>query len=260
MFASIEVQIEANYEFSENMGSIFQGFMMEKLAENGLSDYADKLHESTLKEYNQHLEKRDGNWFWIINTLTDDAFSNLWLKCIGNLSEYKLTYCDLTVKVVDTKITTFSKSQLVELFKNDTGSNTFDLEFVTPTAFKRDGNYVFFPELGLILKSLISKYDATFPDETIYDEDLFEQIANNISIISYNLKSRNFHLEGIKVPGFVGRITVRCRGARTMVSFLNVMFRFGSFSGIGIKNSIGMGAFRYSIKTSSYQKRQQNSE
>ena len=33
-------------------------------------------------------------------------------------------------------------------------------------------------------------------------------------------------------------------GTSTMVNFANMLFRFGTYSGIGIKTSLGMGSFK----------------
>ena len=64
------------------------------------------------------------------------------------------------------------------------------------------------------------------------------------SIIKYNLKSTSFHLEGTRIPSFVGWIVIRNDGPQTMGNFIKLLLRFGKFSGVGIKTGIGMGALQ----------------
>lgn len=40
----------------------------------------------------------------------------------------------------------------------------------------------------------------------------------------------------------MGKITIKIRGTQTMTNFANMLFKFGNYSGVGIKTSIGMGA------------------
>jgi CRISPR-associated endoribonuclease Cas6 len=51
-------------------------------------------------------------------------------------------------------------------------------------------------------------------------------------------------MEGVKIPSFVGKITFRMHGAQTMTNLAQMLFRFGEYSGIGIKTALGMGAVK----------------
>lgn len=50
-------------------------------------------------------------------------------------------------------------------------------------------------------------------------------------------------MEGIRVPAFLGSLTLRLTGTQTMANFANMLFEFGTYSGIGIKTGLGMGAY-----------------
>jgi len=60
-------------------------------------------------------------------------------------------------------------------------------------------------------------------------------------VIRYDLKSVSFSLEGVKIPSFIGKITIKLHGTDTMANFVNMLFEFGEYSGVGIKTSLGMG-------------------
>ena len=88
----------------------------------------------------------------------------------------------------------------------------------------------------------MNKYDASNCDEQIYDEETLKQLMDNTALSRYELRSSIFNMEGIRIPAFTGRITLKVTGPQTMSDFANMLFCFGSYSGIGIKTSLGMGA------------------
>lgn len=65
-----------------------------------------------------------------------------------------------------------------------------------------------------------------------------------IGVIAYNVRTSKFHLEGVKITGFVGEIAILINGSDIMKKFVNVLFRIGEYTGIGIKSSLGMGAMK----------------
>lgn len=89
--------------------------------------------------------------------------------------------------------------------------------------------------------SLMNKYDSATAENTMHDEDTLEQICEHAQVIRYDLKSVSFSLEGVKIPSFIGKITIKLHGTDTMANFVNMLFEFGEYSGVGIKTSLGMG-------------------
>ena len=51
-------------------------------------------------------------------------------------------------------------------------------------------------------------------------------------------------MEKVKIPAFIGKITIKLTGTKTMTNFANMLFEFGEYSGIGIKTSLGMGCIK----------------
>jgi CRISPR-associated endoribonuclease Cas6 len=116
------------------------------------------------------------------------------------------------------------------------------IKFMTPTAFKSEGAYVFVPTLKLILRSLMHKYSDATNQVADVDEDMLQTLLEHTQVIGYNFRSTMHHLENVKIPAFIGEATIKVGGPQGIVNYLNLLFRFGSFSGVGIKCSIGMGA------------------
>lgn len=51
-------------------------------------------------------------------------------------------------------------------------------------------------------------------------------------------------MEGITIPSFIGSVKLKCTGNRKFRSLVNMLLKFGEYSGAGIKNSMGMGAIK----------------
>ena len=84
------------------------------------------------------------------------------------------------------------------------------------------------------------KYDAFAENETIWMEEVLEQLAEYSEVIRYHLRSTVFHMEGVKIPAFKGSIMLRIRGPQPLVNLAHLLFRFGCYSGVGIKAAMGM--------------------
>lgn len=90
----------------------------------------------------------------------------------------------------------------------------------------------------------MKKYDAAVKEDIMVDEETLEQLCENAQIVKYDLKSVNFPLESVRIPSFIGKITIKMNGTQTMANFAKMLFEFGTYSGVGIKTSIGMGCIK----------------
>ena len=48
-------------------------------------------------------------------------------------------------------------------------------------------------------------------------------------------------MEGVRIPGFQGEVTIKINGPQQMVNMAWMLAEFGTYSGVGIKTSLGMG-------------------
>ena len=222
------------------MASLFHGALMEMLPEA----YVAELHESMLHPYTQHLEMRDHQWHWVVTTLNDQAKDLIIDQTLAQKNQVDIKKHELVVGIAEKKMSELTDKELSSQFYQEDAPRTISLQFLTPTAFKIDGRYVFYPDIRSIYLSLMNKYDAASKAGSMKDEDALELLCRNTSLFRYDLRSTLFSMEGVKIPSFVGKITFRMHGAQTMTNLAQMLFRFGEYSGIGIKTALGMGAVK----------------
>ena len=121
-------------------------------------------------------------------------------------------------------------------------SRYLTLSFDTPTAFKKQGRYQFYPTVFHIFQSLIMKYDAVVNDNRIYSEEIMDQIEEFVEVKNYSLNSTAFSLEGTKIPSFRGTLQLKIKGPQMFCNLIHLLAKFGEYSGVGIKTAMGMGA------------------
>lgn len=242
MLGKLEIILEnpENRKLNHNISSLFQGAMMELIDPL----YADILHKNGLKPYSQHIEFEPNKIKWIINTLNKEATNEIITPLLHKLENITLKHKDLTLKVTDKNVKFKSYNQLLNEKYFSDGNRFINLQFITPTAFKSQGKYIFYPDLRLIYQSLMNKFDNSSTNTTIYSEEILGHLFSNTNIVRYNLKSTIFYLEGVKIPSFKGQMTIRINGPQAMVNLANLLFAYGEYSSIGIKGAIGMGAIK----------------
>ena len=236
MLSCMEYRLFSKDRLNTQMSSLFHGALMETLDES----FAAYVHESMMHPYAQHLERRGDEWYWVINTLSknSDAVIRQGLK---DKESIYLSRRDLNVIIQKSEDVTLTDEELKNIFYNEDHDGYFQLRFLTPTAFKRRGEYLFIPDLFCSYQSLMNRYDSV-GNEGFHDEDALQELAQRSRIIRYDLRSTVFSMEGVRIPSFLGKVTIKLDGTMTMKRFAHMLFRFGEFSGVGIKTSLGMGA------------------
>lgn len=238
VYSKLEMRLDGNLEISNQMASTFHGALMEMLPQ----DYADELHESKLHPYTQHLERRAGNWYWIVTTLNEKASVTILKDTLLQIEGIDLKKHETYLSIDQKTYHELSEEELAKAFYEGNNGRYISIRFVTPTAFKRNGIYLNYPDLRSIYSNLMNKYDASNEQDSMKDEDTLEQLVQNTTVARYRLHSTVFCLEGIRIPAFAGEMTLRIGGNRTMCNFARMLFQFGEYSGVGIKTSLGMGA------------------
>ena len=224
-----------------NKASILQGIIMEIVD----GHFAEKMHQQGLKPYSQYVRREDDKNIWHINAFSDDANEYLIEKMLEEeFTDITFKHDDISGKIVNKECHSIDKSELINDFYSKDSSNIIKIEFITPTSFKTNGRYFFFPDVRLIFQSLMKKYDSCDDSVAMYSEDTLEQLINCTEIIGYNIRSTSYELEGVKIPAFMGNIKIKIKGAQTMVNYANLLLRFGEYSGVGIKCAIGMGGIK----------------
>lgn len=238
MLAKLVLHLESQGDIGYYQSSNLQGVLMQQID----SQYAAKMHEQGLNPYSQYLVgKEDKNW--VITALSQEAYEHIIIPLYDTkFCSFLLEKKEIFVTIKDKELITKPRQELLDIFYGDTTKRCVTLRFLTPTAFKSNNHYVIIPEVRYIYQSLMNKYSATSDDLDMFDMDTLEELSARSYISQYRLKSVHFPLEGVRVPAFIGELTIRITGNDTLARYANMLFAFGEYSGIGIKTSMGMGA------------------
>lgn len=240
MLARLDLKLECAERLSYQMSSLFHGALMEMLPEV----YAEYLHHSQLHPYTQHLEMREKEWYWIVCCLDKAAVQYIIREVLFKLEYLEIKKRNLQVHIIGKQYHEIAQKELLNSFYEMQSERYTELHFLTPTAFKQKGRYIFYPDIRCIYQSLMNKYDAAAKEESMIDEEALTQLCENTQIIRYDLKSVYFYLEKVRIPAFIGKVTIKMSGTQTMANFARMLFEFGTYAGIGIKTALGMGAYR----------------
>lgn len=240
MLSQIKMKLAGDTELSYQMSSLFHGFLMENIS----TEYADQLHGSSLHPFSQYLEFSAEGCSWVVNCLNEEARDRIIFESLMKTNDIVLKKISKTLHITERSYKEVSAKDLADRFYGEDASRYTSLHFITPTAFKQNGKYLFFPDIRCIYQSLMNKYDASDGTEAMFDPEVLEALEKGSEISRYDIKSTLFHLEGVRIPSYIGKITIKVNGTQTMANFARMLFEFGKYSGIGIKTSIGMGAYR----------------
>ena len=238
MYAELKMELD-NETLDYKQSSNLQGVIMEHIEE----EYAEILHQSNLKPYSQCVVKQDDKRIWYIRTLTQEAYKKMIIP-LSQLNEFEIKNGQVHVNIVRRNFETRAENELLKEFYEIPANRFLNLTFQTPTAFKSNGKYVFYPDIRMIYQSLMMKYTASSEEMDMIDEDTLEQLTQNSEIVRYHLRSMSFPLEGVNIPGFVGSIRLKIKGTDTMARYARMLMKYGQYSGVGIKTAMGMGAIR----------------
>ena len=242
---------KSSTKLSVNMSSLFHGALIGFLDER----VAAALHEQSLNPYTQHISISQEKILWIITTMTEQAYKNIIMPLLSDsIQSIKIEYHDLELYIESKDCKTIDYDTFLKENYFRDYDRYFTLRFLTPTAFKSGGLYRNYPTVRWIVNSLAGKTDAFGHDVSVSDKEVLSLLEESIVITKYSLKSTQFSLEGVRIPSFIGWITVCVKNNQSIVNLCNYLFKYGEYSGVGIKTSIGMGA----IEVESRERRSNN--
>lgn len=247
MIAKLEMGLVSDNPriFSYHNSSLTQGILMEKISR----EYGKVLHQSQLQPYSQNFIREGEKLYWTVNTLNIESTKQI--LDILEKDEFKQIYMrdkDCSLKIVRKKREQISYDKLLQDYYFEDRNRFLKIKFKTPTAFKQNKNYCIFPTPRLIFQSLMLRYDSYAKENRCFDEEILEQYEKYSSIVQYKLQSTKFSMEGIKIPSFVGEVTIKISGPQQMVNLAWMLIKFGTYCGVGIKTAMGMGAIEIEEK------------
>ena len=225
-------------DYIYNKGSLLQGILYELID----SSYVDELHEQGMKPYSQSVLKEKDSIIWSVRALSRDAYKNIIVPMMSDeFTKFTLKHNKADVSIQSKQLISVDVNKLFQKFYSEDSSRNLVIEFRSPTSFKKDGRYHFYPEIYNIYQSLMSRFDLVSVGRRMFSQETLDQLVSNTEITGYNIKSVRYSLESIGIPAFMGRIYIHINGPQTMVNFARLLFEFGNYSGVGIKTALGMG-------------------
>jgi len=224
-----------------HLGTYFQGWLMAHLP----SEYVEHLHHSGLKPYTIKAITFGDTIHFVVGLLNEEAS-----KQIGSLllnPDCREIILDMSQQrqfsIVDKHIQHLSEKDLSEIFYHSGAlPPAFTLYFRSATAFKSQGEYIFFPDVRLLFQSLMKKYSYVFEGTEHVDVELLEEICRQTKITGYRVSSSYYPVHNVRIPGFIGEVRFKCRGNQTLRNYVAMLLHFAEYAGVGIKTSMGMGA------------------
>ena len=130
-----------------------------------------------------------------------------------------------------------------ELFRRSHKHHVHRLNFCTPAAFRQHGQYINLPTPRLLLQSQIKKWNGSFPDCPIDDEDGqgMDAMADGLVLTHFRLQDASFQLKRMTMHGFTGRMEIETRLNGFHQTLADALLYFSGYAGAGIKTTLGMG-------------------
>lgn len=248
MITQLKYQIEVpeNLYLDSSWGYWFYAALMERIPD----EMAEMFHLPDRTPINQYLSisSREKTAYWIVNILGDEAEQSL-LSWMESIRELELRECAHPFKLVLNGKRSFADANA---FWNHAvempDAMVHRLSIMTPTAFRSNHRYVIFPDIRLILQSLILRWNSIVPALEICDEDVIRMMETQIWMRDYRLQTQRFELKGQKIPGFCGTIWLQNRLPAPLLEIWKGLLSFSEYSGLGIKTALGMGAVELSYE------------
>ncbi len=238
MLSKIKLKLSGDVDKKHGyfMGSILHGAMMDMIDK----DYVDYLHESRIHPYSQYIQASGEDIIWSISTTDDEAKQNI-IDVIKHKECIALKHRDEKLLIQGYKEEELEYSELINTYYMGNHSRYLSINFITPASFKIAGIYRIYPEIRYIFQSLMNRFDAVSEDMQVSDREVLEHFETYATISAYRLRSTVFHLQSVKIPSFMGEISIKINGPHQMVNLAHTLVKFGEYSGIGIKTAMGMG-------------------
>ena len=208
-------------------------------------DFAGRVHQDGVTPVSQYLTGTEQALRWTVSLLGEESERTL-SPVLERLDCIRLERDRVTLRTE--RIDCRTIRDVDGLFACSAGAAPLHrLCFVTAGCFKSRGQYLPLPTARLIVQSLMKQWNGCIPDCPIEDEDGqgMEALAAGLRPRSFQLYSRDYVLKGSPIPGFVGELTLENRLEGFHRELANALLCFASFSGVGIKTTLGMGGVEH---------------
>ncbi len=119
---------------------------------------------------------------------------------------------------------------------------SYSVDFIKPTVFRKGRWDYPLPDPQTIFRSLYRKW-VSFHPFPIKEEDLLYGVYSNAYILAHKIRVETVELSFGKLRGFVGNVIFGVED-RELSKLVHALLKFGEFSGVGKKCTMGMGVIK----------------
>lgn len=207
------------------------------------SSYVEMIHNQGFTPLSQHIRICDRNRIeWHVSLFGEEA-AEIFSPVVDGREVYYMKDKGIALTVTERKSETVTYDELVARTGSGSG-NRLRLSFLTPASFKSAGEYVLFPNVPLIIKSLASMWNSACEKYPFHDEDVLNMMFSGIRITGYRMSGVSFRMKGIFIPSFCGTLDLSERLPVPVSQIFHTLLSFSEYTGIGIKTALGMGGTR----------------
>lgn len=219
-------------------GTVLHGMLTERLSPR----MQEMIHGEGPRPFAQYLRIGEpGQVRWQINTWSDD-FAQEVTAAFQPGGQMMLTQKNLPLTCLSVTHQAVTEEEwALPFFTDPQVQRMYDVQFHTPCSHKRDGEYLLFPQPDVMMRGLWRKMESLSGVVEMNDREAMEDAARSVAIANYRMHSTVFHLEGVHVGCFTGKMTMYLRGNPHLVRLSAMVLNFANYAGIGIKTSLGMG-------------------
>ena len=96
-----------------------------------------------------------------------------------------------------------------------------------------------------MFSGIINKINQHSDTIKLEDENVINELLKKVYIEEYNLRTRYFFLENVRIKGFIGNIKIRIKSKDEMLwQLLNFLLQVSEYTGLGVKTALGMGGIK----------------
>lgn len=176
-----------------------------------------------------------GQWLWQLNLL-DDSLAE---RVSTNLKK-PVRIGSVTLEVDDVGFRTIPYSELV----SGPSSSSFDVEFASPTAFKRGDRELPLPDPDAFIGGLARRWNHWAPESDHLAGDRVRNLRASVAVSKAAIETTEYEAgEGRIRTGFVGSVrfvVMKSAGEQTRHDFA-ALCRFSEFAGSGVNVRRGLG-------------------
>lgn len=244
----IKLVVPDGVRLPQSACSLLHGVLMAQIDET----YAEMMHQNSLRPYSQflHFDKNRNALYWRITSLNEQAKNEILDAAFSLPQKVFLKQKNVEIELLGKEFlpATDYGSLAEKYFTQPLAGRYLSLDFITSCSFKSEGQYVIFPQVPFLLRSLIKRWNAFADRERLDAQGLVDDLAQEVYVADYRLRMQAFSVDGARIPAFRGDYTLGMKNNLMSNRIIAMLGEYANYCGVGIKTALGMGAVRTELQ------------